>query len=375
MLWCCGFCLGLLALHTAWAQETTPPAAGFVDARQIQPLAALLPALADAQVILVGETHTEYGDHRNQHQVLTALHQHYGSRLTVGLEWFQQPYQGVLDQFIAGQLDLAQLLDQSEYFTRWRYELRLYQPILDYLQAEHIPTLALNLPSEITGKVGKGGLDALTPVERATLPELDTSDLAYRTRLEAVFKQHPRTKQTHFANFHQVQLLWDEAMAERAAVYLRAHPEKILLIFAGNGHLEYGAGIPNRLRRRLPEIVLRVVLNGGENLLPGSADFVLLHDSPTLSPTPNLGAWLERQPDGLHIHGFAPQSVARTAGLHVGDVLLTLEEQPLANLAQLKWLLAQQAPGATLRLKILRKGWGLQQRTFNLTFPAAVQVE
>jgi len=58
----------------------------------------------------------------------------------------------------------------------------------------------------------------------------------------------------HGEAFYRVQVLWDEAMAETAAEYLKS-PEgqgRRLLILAGGNHVRYGIGIPRRLFRRVP---------------------------------------------------------------------------------------------------------------------------
>ncbi len=345
---------GLLAAGLLVAAPVgAAPEAWFARPSQLQALTELPDVLGEVRVVLVGETHPEYGDHLNQATVLRQLHQRYGARLVVGVEWFQQPFQAVLDRYVAGTLNLDQLLVQSEYFQRWRYDPRLYQPVLSYLQQQHIPTLALNVPSELSRQVGRGGLAALTPAQRAQLPALDTSDLAYRQRLEAVFNQHPGRQS--FEHFHLAQLLWDEGMAARAARYLQAHPDGVMLILAGNGHLEYGSGIPNRLRRHLPALNPVIILNGTEALAPGRADFVLGHNQPTLPDPPSLGLKLAGEIT-LRVQGFAPHSRAQAAGVQVGDVLTHLAGQPLQNLAHLKWLLSQQT-GDQVMLGVQRSGW------------------
>ena len=96
--------------------------------------------------------------------------------------------------------------------------------------------------------MGRQGIDVLSDEERAKIPdEIDRSDSAYQRRLEEIFEQHPKGENRSFDHFLEVQLLWDEGMAERAAGYLESHPEYKMVILAGSGHIAHGSGIPQRL--------------------------------------------------------------------------------------------------------------------------------
>lgn len=50
---------------------------------------------------------------------------------------------------------------------------------------------------------------------------------------------------------YQTQCLWDEYMAESASIYLNKHPEKTLVVIAGEGHVLGRTGIPNRIHKRV----------------------------------------------------------------------------------------------------------------------------
>lgn len=207
-----------------------------------------IPRLAAQGVVFIGETHDRYDHHLIQLKIIRQLHARYPN-LAIGVEFFQQPFQHVLDDYIAGRLELRELLMQTEYYDRWGYDFRLYAPILDYAQKHHIPIIALNLPTEITRKVGRTGLTSLSLQEQAWVPKtLNNSVPGYRKRLEAVFAQHPHHQGSGFENFYTVQLLWDEGMAERAAQFLHTHPDRPLVILAGAGHIADRLGIPVHLQ-------------------------------------------------------------------------------------------------------------------------------
>ena len=163
-----------------------------VDLANLTNLEALIPRLADRRVVFVGEAHDRYEDHLNQLAIIRGLHQR-GADLAIGMEMFQQPFQAALDAYIAGEIDEDEMLRRTDYFERWRFDYRLYRPILRLAREQGIPVVALNLEREITTKVGDGGLEALSAEERARIPAvIDRDDPAYRARVKGVFDLHPR---------------------------------------------------------------------------------------------------------------------------------------------------------------------------------------
>ena len=179
--------------------------------------------LDDARVVMVGETHTRYDHHLTQLEIIRRLHE-LNPNLAIGMEAFQQPFQWALDEYISGAMDEQEMLRATEYYQRWRMDYRLYAPILRYAREHGLPVVALNLPAELTRQVGRHGMDGLSEEARARLPaEIDRTDAAYAQRLREVFAHHPNERGQPFEHFLEVQLLWDEGMAERAADYLEAN--------------------------------------------------------------------------------------------------------------------------------------------------------
>jgi uncharacterized iron-regulated protein len=263
-----------------------------LDLGTFSDLRSLIPTLAENRVVLIGETHDRLDHHLAQLEIIRGLHA-IRPELAIGMEAFQQPFQRHLDDYVAGELSESELLHETEYYERWRFDFRLYQPILGYAREHRLPVIALNLPVELTDAVGERGIDGLSEAERSQIPdEIDRSDSAYASRLREVFDRHPHGRNPSFDRFVEVQLLWDEGMAERAADYLESHPEATMVILAGSGHLAHGSGIPRRLVRRIP-VTTAVVLNhmGGE-LDPEIGDFLLLPERRNLPAAGRIGALL-----------------------------------------------------------------------------------
>ena len=338
-----------------------------LDARAITDMERLLDAIAERRVIFVGKSHDRYEDHLNQLKVIEGLRRR-GKDLAIGMEFFQQPYQGALDAYIAGEIEEPEFLRRTQYFDRWRYDYRLYRPILRYAREHRIPVIALNLESELTRRVGEVGIAGLNKAERARLPaRIDRSDPAYQARIKAVYAHHPGSDKGSFERFMEVQLLWDEGMAERAARYLTANPKKTLVVLAGGGHIEYGQGIPKRLLRRLP-VSSATLLSGGEREPdPALADYLLFPPRAELPHEGLLGIQLGEQIDarGAPVQAFGEGSGAKAAGLKEGDRIVRIGDQPVKGYADIRIALLDHRPGQRLPVEVRRKRGGGGEETLS----------
>ena len=239
----------------------------------------VLDTLKQATVIYLGETHTDTADHVAQLEIITEMHQARGD-IAIGLEMFQRPFQPVLDQYIAGEITEAELIEQSEYETRWGYDWELYAPIFRYAQAEQIPLMALNTPSEVSLKVARQGRASLSGADLEHIPpiaDIDTSDEDYQAMVAQVFGHHGGHGNSgpSFENFFAAQVLWDETMAAAVADFVMASPDTQVIVLAGEGHIVYNFGIPNRVKRRLGDdlVAYSVLLNPTFTEDPALADF------------------------------------------------------------------------------------------------------
>jgi uncharacterized iron-regulated protein len=224
----------------------------------------ILKNLTKAQIIYLGEQHDRLADHQAQLAIIQHLHensQQTGGKIAIALEMFQKPYQQAINDYLAGKISETELIAKTEYETRWGYEWEYYAPILRYAKKFQIPVIALNVPTEITRKVARAGLDSLTEAEKKIIPPADqikTDNEQYRQILLEVYKQHAENEQGHSANFQRfvlAQVLWDETMAEAIAQFHAKNSDHQIVVLAGAGHIIYNYGIPDRVQRRLGEDV------------------------------------------------------------------------------------------------------------------------
>lgn len=339
---------------------------------QVQDFSAILKDISQSKVIYAGETHTDYGDHLLQLQILQALQEQLeqeGKRdsLVIGMEMFPRSSQAALDSYINGAIRTEQeFLRLSAYYEAWGYDYRMYRDIINYAKAHRIPVIGLNLNKEIVSKVfNTGSSDELTPEQRSEAALYRDLDMAgYRERLLEVYALHKDKDEKSFSAFLQAQALWDETMAESIASYLQAHPEKKMLVLAGTGHVYKDNAVPPRVARRLKCRQSVLIANDGQ--VTGKeqgrrADYLMFTENVELPPAGKIGVLLSEekktasQPSKVEITAISPVSKADEAGLQKGDVILTVDSTQIAMIGDLKTALLDKKPGETVQLTIVRK--------------------
>lgn len=321
----------------------------------------LVDRLAGDRVVLVGESHMSFGDHLTQLDIIRGLYRR-DPNLAIGLEFFQQPYQQALDDYVAGRIDEKEMLRRTEYFQRWRFDYRLYRPILAYARKHGIPLVALNATQALVDRVGEVGYAGLNEAERGATPaEIVRPDDKYRERLRSIFEEHRAImgEEQDFERFVDVQLLWEESMAERAVEYLRRYPDRRLVVLAGNGHIAWRSGIPERILRRISVPAATVVsqgIHGGYEVAPEVSDYVTLPRPARLPPLPLLGIALSTAVGALEVSGFGPDSGAADAGVRKGDRIVSVDGVRVDSYPALRLELLYKRAGDLVEVGLLRDG-------------------
>jgi len=343
-----------------------------LDLNAFSTMEQIIPALADKRVVFIGEQHTRYDHHLTQLEIIRRLHALH-PQLAIGMEMFQQPFQRYLDEYVAGSIDEQAMLRATEYFRRWGMDYRLYAPILRYAREHRLPLIALNVPKELTHEVAHAGLDGLSDEHRQQLPaDIAPADEAYRQRIKEVFDLHPKEEgHENFEHFLQAQLLWDEAMAERAAAYLEEHPDHQLVVIAGNQHLAWGSTIPQRLQRRTAVTAASILNSWDGPVKPGLADFLLLPEEHALAPAGTLGVLLGDDNGQVSISAVLENGASAAAGIKTGDRITAIDNHTIDNVTDLRLAMWDKQPGDTINVDTVRKHLLLPDK--NLSYEITLQ--
>jgi uncharacterized iron-regulated protein len=215
---------------------------------------AFLDKLARTDVVFLGEIH-----HNPRHEafhvaLVEALWQR-SSRLALGLEYFSRNEQGLLDDWSRGVLDKKTFLSKLE-----RKPSALpYGELLQLAQDLNIQLYGINLPRRVVSQVAKKGWENLPLAEQVRWPEPGETSEAYRNLVQDSYSTFQRHHSTSFEGFLRAQMLWDATMAQSILRLLQNQKGRPLVVVVGMKHVEYGLGIPARLKA-LSHASLTVVL-------------------------------------------------------------------------------------------------------------------
>jgi uncharacterized iron-regulated protein len=278
------------------------PAKGdwIVDGRSGQEAAftALVDDLAGADVVFVGEDHDNPFHHEVERRIASAMLERHPD-LAMGMEMLQIPAQPIADKWVAGGMTIDDLAKELDWDRTWGFPMKLYAPLFDLARSRQMRLFALNAPDTLVKKITKGGIEGLSPEEKAALPEMDLGNKAHEDYVRQAFSSFHQLPEDRFQRFYSVQVLWDETMADRTVHAMRsrpgaeaiddqAPPTRPMVVFAGTGHLIRRLGIPSRVERRVPGVKTRVVLaiSAGGDEKPDLPDAVAQKDADWLWLTP-----------------------------------------------------------------------------------------
>ncbi|NNN04666.1 MAG: ChaN family lipoprotein [Elusimicrobia bacterium] len=209
------------------------------------PRDAFYDALMSARVICVGEKHDEASQHLAQAEAVAQVAER-DPVVVVGLEMVSQDQQPILDGFLSGRTSETEFA--AWWNKTWGFDYSMYKPIFDVARARRLRMVGLNAPIGLVVAVARHGLSSLTPAERAQLPAsiAESSDARYRGYVQSELVGHHLPPDA-LARMIEAQSVWNETMGAKAAELAASSR---VLVLAGQGHMLWGAGIPESARRR-----------------------------------------------------------------------------------------------------------------------------
>jgi len=295
--------------------------------------AEVVAAMADAEAVLVGETHDDGVGHGVEAQLLIRAAQRVGAvgdttgtgrQVVLSMEMFERDVQYIVDEYLHGLITEEQFHKSTRPWDRYDTD---YRPMVEFARAHDLPMVAANAPRRYVNRVSRLGpqsLYALSDLARSYLPPLPYPgpSAAYTAQWNALMadmmkeaqgpapdstapgegsaqeppaEPHPEPEAEtppppvhDMGNALQAQALWDAAMGEAVARALQEHLGALVIHYAGSFHVERGTGIPERVTDYRPGTrILTIVLAPAEDIdgwktdeHEGLGDFVILTRKP-----------------------------------------------------------------------------------------------
>ncbi|SFU72992.1 Uncharacterized iron-regulated protein [Nitrosomonas eutropha] len=363
------------------SDKCVPVASWVIPGKGETTLSSVMASVKDKSVVLLGEMHANPEHHRWQLQMLATL---YAARpdMVIGFEMFPRRVQKILDQWVAGKLTESEFLARSEWQSVWNTDASLYLPLFHFARMNRIPMRALNIDIALRRAVTTNGFDGVPEKDREGVTRPVPPAPEYLEFLLPIYAQHgrpthksaekaqkPNTYDPDFLRFVVSQQLWDRAMAQEIHTVLSnydKHKNPLVVGIMGSGHILKGFGVPHQLKdlgvKKIATLLPWDTNRSCKPLVEGYADAVFgLMPFTSASAAPlqqRLGVGFEfsKRTGGALVLQVEKQSIAESAGLQAGDVILEMAGSTLQESSDVIAAVKRQAPGTWLPLKVLREG-------------------
>lgn len=263
-----------------------PLSAGWLNGATLQPaqLEDFIAPIRAGDVVLLGETHNEPAVAKLHLDILHRLRTQIGV-VHVGMEFLDWTQQSVVDDYRSGKISEDEFLKLIQWggFDFAHYREQILFPKNQTGEA----LLAINAPRSLTRAIARSGLESISDAQKAMLPpefELGRESY-YRRFVEAI--GHGGSEES-LRRFFAAQSVWDDTMAYQTLKFFQGPMRQgVFVIIVGEFHVQFGGGLPDRLRKRDPSLriwslsQLPVAHTKPEELLPSSdegprADYIWL---------------------------------------------------------------------------------------------------
>jgi uncharacterized iron-regulated protein len=256
--------------------------------------AALFNAMEDADVLIIGESHSDAPGHALQAQMIQqAVGRWEGVRLS--LEEFDRSQQQALDDYMAGRITGAELKAVRDFVDPdvRRNWMDWSLPKFEAARSGGAQLLAANAPLKYSRMVRNLGCDNLPdmPVEERAMFDCPSVAIEaeykqrFDRRLRGVARNNKASglkelKEEQISRMFRAHRVWDATMAA-TIVNARTTGDGKIIHIVGNFHSDFNGGLIQEIRVRDPEadiLVLCLAPKRSERLSPGDigrADFVV----------------------------------------------------------------------------------------------------
>ncbi|MEZ6036640.1 MAG: ChaN family lipoprotein [Planctomycetota bacterium] len=362
-------------------------------------------AVADADVVALGELHQTPDVHRTHLELVQALHER-RPEMVIAMEMFERPDQDALDLYLNGLMDYDTFAARTEVWPRYETD---YKPLVEWAARHGVAVLGANAPKSLVTKARKEGLAAVAGdkdvAREIEVPEGDEFDAFVKS-----MSGHPGVSLEDLRRYYSAQCVWNATMAETVLDYRQkaaAHGRQPLVVLVcGKQHSDHWRGAVGAMQRRQPDLKVRVVsveevadLGAGiYESSPDVADYVIViaepergHPAvgpvkkpaepqlppaakpadkpavaaPTTAPAvevdpnarPALGLMPDYNggaPDGIVVEGVRPGGGAEKAGIEAGDVILAMDGQPTPDFDAYMKVLGTLTVGKAVTVRVRR---------------------
>jgi uncharacterized iron-regulated protein len=324
--------------------------------------------LADIGLLFIGENHTNLDFHLVQLRIIQELHRA-GREVLIGLEMFPYTQQASLDHWIDKTQTEQDFIEQAEWYTYWGYRWEYYRDIFLFARDNGIRMYGINTPRDVIKSVRKKSFEDLTPEEaKHFLHEVQPVTEEQRRMFKAFFAADDTLHMNDQAmdGMLRAQSTWDATMGWNALKALQDYGGKdaLMVVLIGAGHVTYGLGAERQTAPyydgKIASVIPQEIRDDDDRpvttVQASYANFIwgLPKSEHTVYPTLGISLMGKIGAQPTQLIEVGKESVAERAGLEVGDILLSIDNQKIEGAATLRKVFAPYRWGDVVTANIER---------------------
>lgn len=225
-------------------------------------MADILKAAGNSDAVFLGEQHDDAVGHAMEFEIFKQIVAQDMATRKVGLsmEMFERDVQTVVDEFLNGLITEQHFLLSSRPWGNYKTD---YKPLVDLAKEKKLPVIAANAPRRYINMVSRNGRDALNGLSKEAkgwLPPLPYNEpsATYAAKFKALMGPSPEA-QMGIDKILSSQALWDAAMSNAVANYLKKNKNGLVVHLNGSFHTESRLGTVEHLLKYRPKTRVTVV--------------------------------------------------------------------------------------------------------------------
>jgi len=235
----------------------------------------------DAEFVFFGEFHDNPISHWLQLELMQSMYAHFGNRLILGFEMFEQDQQLLLDSLIQKQISAKDFEERARLWPNYTTD---YKPLIDFAIEYSLKCVADNIPrryASLMFKEGRNRLAGLSDEEKSWICPLDFEIDTTLSQYQEVAKMAVHIEGLDGYDLMQAQAIKDATMAY--FILKNMKEDNVMLHFNGAFHSDFFQGIMWYVLQEKPEAkimtistVSQVNLSKLEEENNGRADFIIV---------------------------------------------------------------------------------------------------
>ena len=243
-------------------------------------------ALANADVVFIGEQHDDATAHHLQFDIFKTAFEKYGKSrpILLSMEMFERDAQTVVDEYLQDIINEPNFISAARVWNNYKTD---YRPLVEFAKTNKLPVIAANAPRRyvnLVSRKGREALNQLTPQAKTWLAPLPYA--AASKEYAAKFAALMGGTMAHGLNLLDSQSLWDATMADSIARALNSNKNALVVHLNGGFHSENRLGAVEHLLKYNPKArVIVLTIKSADNFPnfdaakdANAGDFVILTD-------------------------------------------------------------------------------------------------